>query len=220
MRGVLNALVASAAGIVIAGAAQATTFSFVHISAQGGDAPNSGFASQTAQQLFVDITDEGGGQVRFTFRNEGPLASSIQAIYFDDGHLLGIASIVNGPGTEFSQGASPGDLPGGNTLTIPFNVTVGFLASADNPAPSKGVNPGQWVAIVFSLINGATYQDVIDDMGNGSLRIGMHVIGQADGDSDAFINNGDDTPVVPLPAGAGLALAGLAPLALRRRRTL
>ena len=222
MKTVFATLAAGAVSLALCASAQATTFSFVHISAQGGQSPNSAFANQTATQLFMDVTDEGAGKVRFTFRNEGPLASVINAIYFDDRTpaIMSLASVINGPGTSYSFGASPGDLPGGNSMTVPFNVSAGLLADADNPAPHKGAGPGEWVAIVANLVAGISYADVIDDINSGRLRMGMHVISQVDGDSDAFVTGGGDTPVIPLPAGAGLALAGLAPLAFRRRRTL
>jgi hypothetical protein len=222
MKTVFSIAAIATASLALTSPAQGTTFSFVHISAQGGDAPNSSFANQTAQQLFVDVTDEGGGDVRFTFRNDGPLASSINALYFDGGNLIGISSIIDGPGTAYSQGATPPNLPGGNSMTIPFSVTPGLLADADNPAPHNGANPGEWVAIIASLGAGSSYAGVIDDINSGRLRMGLHVIAQEDGESDAFVNGGDghNTPVIPLPAGAGLALAGLAPLAFRRRRTL
>ena len=66
-------------------------------------------------QLFVDVTDAGGGQVLFTFSNLGPASSSITDVYFDDGSLLAIALVSNSPGVDFSQLASPANLPGGAT---------------------------------------------------------------------------------------------------------
>jgi len=205
-----------------ASSAAGVTLGFEHISAQGGDAANSAFASGVGAQLFVDVADEGGGQVRFTFRNTGPLQSVIEAVYFDDGTLLGIASVVNTPGeTSFTQDgpgpdkATPPDLPGGDSMDDPFVVTASFLADAD-PAPSdNGVGPDQEVAIIFDLKSGKSFNDVLDDLNDGSLRIGMHVISMPDGESDAFVNNG---VVIPLPAPAALGMAGLAPLALLRRR--
>ena len=54
-----------------------------------------------APQLTVEVTNPGGGQVLFTFRNAGIIASSIADVYFDDGTLLGIATIIDGPGVIF-----------------------------------------------------------------------------------------------------------------------
>jgi hypothetical protein len=163
-------------------------------------------------QLFVDVTDPGGGQASFLFTNTGPNASSIADIYFDDGTLLGIASINEGPGTSFSQGASPPNLPAGNTASPPFQVTAGFLADSDSPVQPNGVNPGEWVEIVFDLIGGGTFADVIAELADGSLRIGIHVQGFTGGGSESLINN-----AAPEPGTIVLLALGVGALAARRR---
>lgn len=163
-------------------------------------------------QMSVDVTDIGGGQVSFLFSNAGPSASSITDIYFDDGTLLGIASVNSGPGTDFAQGASPPNLPGADNVSPPFQVTAGFLADSDPPVQPNGANPGEWVEIIFDLDGGGTFADVIDELTTGELRIGIRVQGYASGGSESLIN-------VPVPeAGTiGLLGAGLAALAARRR---
>jgi hypothetical protein len=142
-----------------------------------------------ANQLFVEVVPVGTTQVTFHFINVGPLASSITDVYFDDGSLLGIASITNGPGVDFSQFASPPDLPSGNTCSPPFNVTAGFLADSNPPAQPNGVNPGEQLDITFDLQSGRTTDDVVADLLNGALRIGIHVQGFANGGSEAFVNS-------------------------------
>jgi len=203
---------------------------------------NSVNAATGEAQLFVDVTDNGvlAGQTAFTFRNIGLLASSITDIYFDNGTLLGIASIVNGPlGVSFSQGASPGELPGANNATPDFETSDGFLADSDSPTQPNGVNPGEFVTILFNLINGQTIDDVFaaldlglalndeNDDPTGALRIGIHVQGFANGGSESFINTDcvegcSDIPgEIPEPeslALIGVGLLGLA--ATRRRRTV
>src|SRR5262245_4244183 len=87
---------------------------------------NAGDCAIGAAQTSVEVSAAAGGQALFTFHNEGPAASSIADVYFDDGALLAIAFIVNGPGVSFSQGASPPDLPGGTLISPPFVVTAGF----------------------------------------------------------------------------------------------
>jgi hypothetical protein len=163
-------------------------------------------------QLKLDITDEGAGKVRFTFRQTGPAQAVISEIYFDDGALLGIASIVNGTGVSFVQGANPPNLPGANLASPPFEVTAGFLAEAI-PSPSmNGVGKGEQVAIIFNLKNGATFNDVLSQFGDGTVRAGVHVISFASGGSESFVNN-----PLPEPMTGLLVLVGAAALAGFRR---
>jgi hypothetical protein len=176
----------------------------------GNDVAN---AAAGESQLAVEVDAVGLNQVSFKFTNAGPAAMSITDIYFDDGTLLGIASIINGgSGVNFSQGASPGNLPGGNALSPAFQTTAGFSADSNPPAQPNGVNPGEMVTIIFTLINGMTFADTINALNTPGdhLRIGIHVQGFANGGSESFVNR--------VPAPGALALLGLGGLAAARRR--
>jgi len=180
-----------------------------------------------AAQLTVEATPYGTPnlqgeytQALFTFKNAGPEQSVISEIYFDDGTLLGIASVINSPGVRFEPySANPGDLPSGNT--IGFEVTAGFLAEADNPEPKWGVGRGEQVGIVFNLQSGKTFDDVLDELAIGApdtgLRIGIHVKSFADDGSESFVNT---PPVVPLPDAILLGALGLGAAGLRLRRAV
>jgi hypothetical protein len=161
-------------------------------------------------QLFVDVSGA-GGQATFHFYNTGPAASSITQVYFDDGALLGIASIVSGPGTDFSQYGSPPNLPGWNNASPPFHVSIGFLATADPPVEKNGVNPNEYLDIIFNLQTGKSLDDVIAALAlagaDGGLRIGIHVQGFDSGGSESFINNPTTTTV---PEPGILILLGIA----------
>lgn len=175
----------------------------------------------TNAQYTVIVTAVGSTQVSFQFLNSGPAPSSITDIYFDDGTLLGIASITNGTGTSFSQGASPGDLPGGNNISPAFQTTAGFLADSNPPAQPNGVNPGEFVTIVFDLQSGKTFADVLSDLNSGALRIRIHVQGFTGGGSESFVNTPTPPPPIPEPATVlllGTGLAGAATRLIRRRR--
>lgn len=189
------------AGLVISSSefspAQAVTFGFSSITNN-----KVADAATGESQLFVDVTDAGNNQVLFKFTNVGPNASSITGIYFDDGSLLGIASIAdNGAGVNFSTGATPGDLPGGNSISPQFETTAGFLADSDEPVQPNGVNPGEFVSILFDLQAGKTFADTLtalqtpDFSPNGlDLRIGVHVQGFEGGGSESFVNNPQPVP--------------------------
>jgi hypothetical protein len=198
------------AGLLCATAAGADSFGFTNITHN-----NLTDAAAGAGQLFVDVTAEGGSQVRFAFRNLGPSAMSICDVYFQGGVISGIASIVNGPGVDFSEIASPPDLPGGKDITPKFEAT--FSADSNPPAQPNGVNPGETLAIVFNLLPAKTFSDVILSLNTDRLRVGIHVQGYASGGSESYVN-GDRIPVAE-PGLLSVGLAGLAGLAVIRRRS-
>ena len=192
--------------------AATTTLGFYCITAN-----NAGNCAIGESQLTVRLSDLVPGEVLFHFKNlAGGSASSITDVYFDDGSLLALAAVTNGPNVNFSQYASPPDLPGGDSISPQFDVTAGFLADSNPPVQPNGVNPGEWLKINFTLQSGGSYADVINELTDGRLRIGIHVQGFAVGDSASFVNN-----PVPVPAAAwlfGSGLLGLIGIARRKKR--
>ena len=175
-------------------------------------------------QLFVEVTDGGFdgefNQVLFTFTNTGPGASSICDVYFDDGSLLGIASIDNtspgDPDVFFEQDASPGNLHSGNDADPAFVTTEGFSADSDPPAQTNGVNPGEYLGILFNLQEYKTFSDVLADLESGELRIGIHVQGFDTEGSESFVNNANPVPIPPSVLLIGSGLIGL--VGFRRKK--
>lgn len=204
-------------GLLLVGLATAgPTFTFENISNNSAASAAIGEA-----QLSVELVDLGGGQVKFLFRNTGPDASSITDIYFDDeafGALstpLGFTDIVGQ--VSFAQGASPGNLPGGNSYD--FDTSDGL--SADSNAQGggvqpNGVNPGEQLGLTLF----GDYDDVLAYLNSGDLQIGLHVQGYANGRSESYINNGSiaPAPVVPVPGAATLTLVGLGSVLISKRR--
>ena len=204
---------------------------------------NSGMPGVVASKLTLAVTDAGSDQVLFTFNHIGDPSDTdldfyIADVYFDDGALLGIASIDNSdPGVSFNHPATPGDLPGGNTVTPAF-VTSGdekhhFSADSDSPVADNGVGPGESLGIVFDLLDGKTFNDVINaiyvgfdplaNYGGGaydgwkepSLRIGIHVQGidgpWEDDASDTYI-------LTPVPGAFLLGMLGMGVAGMKLRK--
>jgi hypothetical protein len=194
-----------------------------------------------ASQLNVKVEDIVGSpnQVKFTITNSGSLDSVVTGVYFDDGTLLGIASLTESSGVDFTQNSldvvDPPDLPGGNAISPPFVATAAFSSDADNPQPENGINHtgGEFLTITFNLISGQTYANVVAALqgSDPALRVGLRVQsidGNEPNDSDGFVNNpppGGPPPQTEVPEPASIALAlvgalGFGASRLRRKRGL
>ncbi|MCG3198275.1 MAG: hypothetical protein GHCLOJNM_02770 [bacterium] len=200
--------------------ANATLYTFDNIT--NNNATNAAIGEA---QLFVEVLSYAPGQVLFKFLNIGLAACSITDVYFDNGNpaetFLNLAGLIDRDdgvgghnGVDFTPPAVPSNLPGGSA--VGFQVTTGFSADSDSPIQARGVNPGEWLGVVFNLLSGKTFADVLADIADGDLRIGIHVQGFRNGGSESFVNNG----VVPEPATVGLLAAGLLSLAAGRRRRI
>jgi hypothetical protein len=187
--------------------AQAVPLSFSCIT--NNSATDCGIATA---QISVTIEALGIDQARLTVSNLGPEDTSYSRILFDGDVVDAIAAIGDSPtAVDFSDASPGGVLPGGNGN--PINFTTDLEAEAANPKPSRGLNPGESLTIDLDIAGGFDFQDVLDALADGSLRIGMHVQSFESGGSESILN-------VPVPEAGTLALlgAGLAGLARSGRR--
>lgn len=197
MKGSRSLLVclASLGAVLVASQARAEMYGFTGFSYTSSINTTAGIS-----QLSVNVTDAGSGRALFTFTNVGSSAMSIADVYFDNGtSLASLFSITNGPGVNFSNGAAPPNLPGGNGASPPF--VADFAMDSNAPVQPNGVNPGESLGITFNLSN--DFSHLIDELNDSATRIGIHVQGFGNGGSETFVHSS----VVPVPGA--LALAGL-----------
>lgn len=199
------------------GTAHAESYSFACLTNN-----NAANCASGAAQLRVDVLAYGANQTLFQFYNVGTVSSSITDIYFDDGTLLALAQVFDAPGVSYSVLASPGNLPGGNSIDPAFQTTAGFSADSDAPVSINGVNPGETVGIVFDLQPGKTHGSVIDALSlggaPGGLRIGLHVQGFSNDGSESFINAPAAVSAVPEASQWLMMMLGLGMIAARTLR--
>lgn len=218
--GLATAMLAVTAWVSVA---QADMYGFTNIT--GNNLTN---AATGEAQFTLDVT-EVGGRVQFEFGNTGPNPSRIALLAFESGGVLGsFFGLIEGAGVDFQLDASPGNLPGGNSLSPQF--TEAFTASRA-PGAANGVDPGETVAVIYNLISGKTFADVISALNDESLRVGIHVtsFGFFPGDtvdrgSESFIvaplNGPPPDVVIPAPSAVILGGLGLTMVGLRQRRRL
>ena len=83
--------------------------------------------------------------------------------------------------------------------------------TSDPPTSQNVVYPGEEVAIIFDLIGGGTFNDVIAELDDHTIRIGVHFIDLPDGSSEGAVTPEPATLVL-------LLLGGLTSLARSRNR--
>jgi hypothetical protein len=227
-------LLAVAAVMLLPLAAQAELYNFfcINQTASPGPPPNDAYIAQN--QLQLDVTSVDADTVAFKISNTGAINFLVSEIYFYDGSVLNtsVASAPDTPGVAFSQVIKDPmpDLPAGDDWGLPKKSAI-FVANADNPAPTWGINPGEYLTINMDLLTGITFDDVIAALNMATysnhftagetLVIGVHAISFPDGGSISLVDtnpSGGVTPPVPVPPTVWLLGSGLLGLGLMRWR--
>jgi hypothetical protein len=189
--------VAGVAAVSAVSAAPAWAFSFGNIG--GGDTPGDDYVNS-----FTYTVTNQGSAVRFDIFNSGNVAAPnmfISKVFFDDNGYLSAPSLygTNVGEVSFSGGPSNDQLPqGGNNFTTDY---------AFSRNPGSGNVGGIQGAESFPVSFRGNYNNVIAALNSGALRVGLHVQGLPNGQSDSYISsNTQDTPepLTMLAAGAAV----------------
>jgi hypothetical protein len=187
-----------------------------------------------ASQLATLVRNPSTDTISFRFTNTGPVNSIIGDIYFEyKGLFAGSPTLTDsdGSGTDvsFAINAGPGNLPGGNSLSPPFQEILNLTRTSGQEGIARGINnynnvgSEEWLEATFTLASGVTYAQVIRSMNDNSFRIGLHV--QSIGEnrkSDSFVTDLSTANVVPVPPALLLLLTACPALGwfyLRTRST-
>ena len=220
----------------------------------GAISDNSGVSGLMATQLSLDVTAYGNNKVLFEFKNNiapyavgSPEEGIIGSLFFEGGPLSGIASIIADPlnaanPVHFKAPLNPvsKNFPEGGTLSSPFQTTP-HLWSTNVGSIANGVNPGEQVGIVFDLINGKNFGNVITAINSGftssdpsifdnkgnliypgtTLRIGVHVQNLGgDENGDGTLGDYSDSFILttPVPASVIIGMLGICVAGLKLRK--
>lgn len=175
--------------------------------------------------LTLDVSDAGGGQVAFSFSNQGLTPHvSIVNVYWDyHGYdaFSGITSVSGSSGVNYLDKsgnfieANPWDLPGGKSIDPAFSSSFGLSPDSKGGKVKNGVGTGETLDVLWSMAPGADYQNLIGAINAGEVRVALHVQDLRGGDSESLVS----APSVPLPPAVWLFGTGLVGLyAVNRRR--
>lgn len=171
--------------------------------------------------LNMNVSQVNANTVLVQISNLSLIESVISEVYFEDlNNLVSGYSILNEQNTGnvfFEDGASPGNLPGGQDYS--FNTS--FAMQADNPSPKYGVGSGESLVISLTLNQGVGVATLLESLGNQGFRVGAHVQSIAGNSSESYISGGGGGggAAAPEPGTMALMASGLIGGWLVRRRS-
>ncbi len=142
--------------------------------------------------------------ISLTLFNDAEASVAIAGVFIESAWVEA-ASGDGAAGTHFAPDGTPQPLPGAPG----FDTSASATAS---PSAHNGVGPGEFGWFVLTLVEGASFEDLLAD-----LRVGIRVTPIEGEGGASFIAEPNPEPI-PEPTSFGLLLLGLVPLALVRRR--
>ena len=179
---------------------------------------NAGNCAGTDSVFSFSVEEAVIGQATFTIKHSDSLlpldTGEITEVYFD-GATTQLGSYISSD-PMWNEVTNPSNLPGQNNAMPPFVTDFRLDSDFTGQTPDAPIVAGGELDIIFSLLGGTNFIDLIDAINNGDLRLGLHVrtIDLGTGDSsESFVS------AVPVPAAVWMFGTGLlAMIGFSRRR--
>lgn len=156
----------------------------------------------------MEVTEAGMDQTLFTFTNNCGGEGVLARIFFMENDLMAFNQILEVPaGKGWSLYEKKAMLPGGQPLGFTPHNSFGIFA--DPARPKNGLETGEFISILFDLVDGVSFDNIITEIDNQSLGIGIHTQSLPGGGSASFTT---------IPEPLSLALLGIGTILIRNKR--
>jgi hypothetical protein len=156
----------------------------------------------------MEVTDVGMDQALFTFTNNCDNDGILARIFFMENDLMAFNEIQEVPAEkEWALYEKNAMLPGGKPLGFTPHNCFGIFA--DPARPKNGLEYGEFISVLFDLTDGVYFDDIIMEIDDQTLGVGIHAQSLPGGGSASF-------STVPEPLT--LSLLGIGALLIRNKR--